>query len=75
MYHAGTVVSDGLRTAGGRVLGVTAVAPRLAEARSKAYEAASRIEFSNKMMRTDIGVKGLAAEQRLYATTMEANKT
>jgi phosphoribosylamine---glycine ligase len=57
VYHAGTKRSpDGtITTNGGRVLGVTALAPTAAEARDRAYEAAAAIGFVGKVMRTDIG--------------------
>jgi phosphoribosylamine--glycine ligase len=63
VYHAGTTRDpDGtVRTAGGRVLDVTAVAPTFAEARSRAYEAVSRISFEGMHFRTDIGARALAA--------------
>jgi len=64
VYHAGTAlrVGDGaLVTAGGRVLDVVALAPTLAEARSRAYEAAERISFDDMHYRTDIGLRALAA--------------
>jgi phosphoribosylamine--glycine ligase len=51
---------DRLLTAGGRVLGVTAVASSLPEAVEKAYEAAGRIHFENAYYRTDIGAKAVA---------------
>ncbi|MBR0434727.1 MAG: phosphoribosylamine--glycine ligase [Lachnospiraceae bacterium] len=55
-FHAGTALKDGkFITNGGRVLGVTATAPTLKEARAKAYEATGLIEFDNKYMRNDIG--------------------
>ncbi len=55
-FHAGTRFSeDGkVLTNGGRVLGVTALAPTLKEARKKAYEATEWVSFENKYMRTDI---------------------
>jgi phosphoribosylamine---glycine ligase len=61
VYHAGTAVrEDGaIVTNGGRVLGVTAVAPTLAEARDRAYEAADRISFEGMHMRRDIGARAL----------------
>jgi len=62
VFHAGTKVEDGkLVTSGGRVLGVTALAPTLAGARDGAYEAAERIEFEGRHFRRDIAVKGLSA--------------
>ena len=56
-FHAGSRFSeDGkVLTNGGRVLGVTATAPTLKEARAKAYEATKWVSFANKYMRTDIG--------------------
>ena len=44
-------------TSGGRVLGVTAVAPTLDEAIQKAYGDVHRISFENAHFRNDIGVK------------------
>jgi phosphoribosylamine--glycine ligase len=55
--QAGTAMKGGtLVTNGGRVLGVTAVGADLAEARERAYAAASKIRFAGKVMRTDIAV-------------------
>ena len=42
-------------TNGGRVLGITATADTLKEARAKAYEATEWVQFENKYMRHDIG--------------------
>jgi phosphoribosylamine--glycine ligase len=58
VFHAGTAAgADGsVVTSGGRVLGVTARASTLEEARRRAYEAAGLIRFEGKTMRTDIGV-------------------
>jgi phosphoribosylamine--glycine ligase len=55
--HAGTAVDrDGrLVTAGGRVLGVTALGDDAASARAAAYAAADMIEFEGLQMRRDIG--------------------
>ena len=56
-FHAGTKKVNGdVLTNGGRVLGITATAPTLKEARDKAYEATKLIEFENKYMRNDIGM-------------------
>ena len=58
VFHAGTAVKDGkLVTNGGRVLGVTAVAPTLDEAIRKAYADVKKIHFDKVHYRTDIGVK------------------
>ena len=61
IVHAGTARDAGGRlvSAGGRVLGVTAVAPTLAEAAGRAYEACSLIRFSSKYYRRDIGARQL----------------
>ena len=62
VFHAGTKREGGkLVTSGGRVLGVTALAPTLAGARQSAYEAAEKIEFEGRHFRRDIAVKGLSA--------------
>ena len=56
-FHAGTKkVNDDVVTNGGRVLGITAKATTLKEARDKAYEATKLIGFENKYMRNDIGM-------------------
>ena len=55
VFHAGTSKRDGVYyTAGGRVLGVTARAPRLEGAVSKAYEACAKIRFDGAHYRKDI---------------------
>ncbi len=56
--HAGTAAApDGsLLTAGGRVLGVTALGADAAAARSCAYAAADMIEFEGKQLRRDIAL-------------------
>ena len=58
VFHAGTALRDGsLVTNGGRILGVTGVAPTLAEARSRAYEGADLISFSGMRYRSDIALE------------------
>ena len=59
VYHSGTR-RDGetLRTAGGRVLSVTAVAPTAGEARSRAYAGVGLIHFEGARFRHDIGTAG-----------------
>jgi phosphoribosylamine--glycine ligase len=51
--------AQGLETAGGRVLGVTAGGEDLRSAIERAYEAVRRIEFAGMQYRSDIGQKGL----------------
>ena len=58
VFHAGTKIVDGQTvTAGGRVLGVTALGNDLAEARTRAYTAAERIMFEGRRMRHDIAAE------------------
>ncbi len=64
VFHAGTRrhTPDGpFYTAGGRVLGVTATAPTLAEARDRAYAAAEPIEWEGVQMRHDIAARAAGA--------------
>jgi len=56
VFHAGTAMRDGrLVTAGGRVLGVTAVAQDIEAAITVAYAAVRDISFEGMHYRTDIG--------------------
>lgn len=56
VYHAGTKYENGkFYTNGGRVLGITAVAPTLDEALKKAYSAVDKISFEGAHYRRDIG--------------------
>ena len=58
VYHAGTAKKDGeIVTAGGRVLGVTALGANLEEAAAKAYAGVAKIKFDGAHYRTDIGRK------------------
>jgi phosphoribosylamine--glycine ligase len=61
--HAGTARGpDGsFVTAGGRVLGVTALGADAAAARESAYAAANTIEFDGKQMRRDIALRAVRA--------------
>ena len=54
---------DRLLTAGGRVMGVTAVADTLAGAVDEAYRLAGGVRFDNKYCRSDIGRRVLAAQK------------
>ena len=57
VFHAGAELQQGkLLTAGGRVLGVTALGETLSEARLKAYEAVQRISFAGSQFRRDIAL-------------------
>jgi phosphoribosylamine---glycine ligase len=60
VLHAGTAERDGkIVTAGGRVLNVTGIGSTPAEARDRAYEAAERITFEGRQMRTDIAARAV----------------
>jgi phosphoribosylamine--glycine ligase len=60
IFHAGTKMENGkVVTAGGRVLGVTALGSDLKAAQKRAYEAVSRICFEGCQYRRDIAAKGL----------------
>ena len=64
VFHSGTAVKDGaLVTAGGRVLGVTAMSPLgLQDALAKAYTMVGDISFEGMQFRRDIGWRALAKE-------------
>ncbi len=58
VFHAGTARrGDALVSAGGRVLGVTALGIGVEQARAKAYAAVDRIELAGKQIRRDIGAR------------------
>jgi phosphoribosylamine--glycine ligase len=60
VFQAGTRIEGGRTvSAGGRVLGVTALGADLPGAKAAAYEAVSRIRFDNCQFRRDIGDKGI----------------
>ena len=60
VFHAGTQARNGcVVTAGGRVLGVTALGARLSDAVAKAYRAVARISFEGAMYRKDIAARAL----------------
>jgi len=60
VFHAGTRrEGNAIVTAGGRVLGVTALGSDISAARDRAYEAVRRIRFHRAHWRTDIGVKAI----------------
>ncbi len=60
VFHAGTAKKEGKYvTAGGRVLGVTALGATIKEAIDRAYEAVSNISWEGMHYRKDIGKKAL----------------
>ena len=60
VFHAGTrLQDDGLRTSGGRVLCVTALADSVRAAQSRAYDAIGPIRFEGMQWRSDIGFRAL----------------
>ena len=61
VFHAGTESREGkVVTAGGRVLGVTAIDGNIKSAIDKAYRAVGKIAFDGAYYRKDIGAKALA---------------
>ncbi len=62
VFHAGTAEADGrLVTAGGRVLGVTALGADLVQARQRVYHAIEGIRWEGLHYRRDIGHRALTA--------------
>jgi phosphoribosylamine--glycine ligase len=60
VFHAGTRLQDEvLRTSGGRVLCVTALADSVRSAQSRAYEAVRGIHFEGMQWRSDIGFRAV----------------
>lgn len=65
VFHAGTAEKDGNLVAnGGRVLNVTAIAPTVAEAQAKAYDAVKRIDWPEGFYRSDIGWRAVEREKQ-----------
>jgi phosphoribosylamine--glycine ligase len=64
VLHAGTGLDDEghLVTAGGRVLGITAIGPTVADARARAYAGVERVDWPGLHYRTDIASAAAAAE-------------
>ncbi len=60
VFHGGTKAKgDKILSAGGRVLGITALGADVAEAQKKAYEAVDRIDWPNGFCRRDIGWRAI----------------
>jgi len=65
VYHAGTQVhGKDIVTAGGRVLGVTALGTSLESARDEAYRSVSHISFADMIFRKDIGSRAIPVQGR-----------
>ena len=63
VLHAGTAEDgDGVVTAGGRVLNVTALGDDVRAARDAAYAAADMIEFDGRQLRRDIALQGMSEQ-------------
>ena len=64
VYVAGASLSgDKLLTSGGRVLGVSAVAPTLAEAIELSYQKVEKVSFEGAFYRKDIGKRAMMAKE------------
>ena len=60
VFQAGTAAKNGeIVTAGGRVLGVTALGETIADAKSRAYQAVEKIRFDGARYRRDIADKAI----------------
>ncbi|MEZ4417884.1 MAG: phosphoribosylamine--glycine ligase [Gemmatimonadota bacterium] len=65
LFHAGTRLEDGrLTTSGGRVLAATGLGTTHQEAHARSLGAARMIEFDGKQLRTDIGWRERARDER-----------
>lgn len=75
VFHAGTAVKNKkIVTAGGRVLGITAIGNDLDEAIHKAYKTIAMIKWPGSFYRTDIGAKAARhTKQKKAAATGKAD--
>jgi len=63
VFHAGTKDQNReIVTSGGRVLGVTALGPTIADAKARAYQAVDKIQFDGLYCRRDIADKAIKAK-------------
>ena len=63
IFHAGTVADGGrIRSAGGRVLDVSALGNTIGQARTRAYAAVDRIRWDDGFCRRDIGLRAAQLE-------------
>jgi len=66
VFHAGTAEKDGaIVNAGGRVLGVTAVAPTVKQAQKTVYDALEKLDWPGGFYRKDIGYRAVTREENL----------
>jgi phosphoribosylamine--glycine ligase len=73
IFHAGTAISNKRTvTAGGRVLGVTAVHKTLEKAIEQAYKAVNLIQWTGVHYRHDIGAKALRSPEKPLAHDAES---
>lgn len=63
VYHAGTIYDGEFKTAGGRVLGVTALGSDLQSAIDNSYQCVEKISFKDDHYRKDIGQRALKANK------------
>jgi phosphoribosylamine--glycine ligase len=60
VFHAGTALTDGvLKTSGGRVMCVTALADSVKQAQQRAYQVIQGIHFEGMQYRSDIGYRAI----------------
>jgi len=65
VFHAGTAEKDGaIVNAGGRVLGVTAVATSVRQAQRTVYDALAALDWPGGFYRKDIGYRAIVREER-----------
>ncbi len=66
VFHAGTKSKDGdIVTDSGRVLGVTALGPTIADAKARAYQAVEKIKYEGAYYRRDIADKAIKRMQNI----------
>lgn len=64
VFHAGTALEYGnIVTAGGRVLGVTALGQTVTDAKARAYQAVDKIKFDGAYYRRDIADKAIKKDE------------
>ena len=69
VFHSGTGIVNGRTiTAGGRVVGVTALGKSISQAVAQAYRAVHRIEFEGAHFRHDIAARALKQDGQRTAS-------